>query len=368
MMPSVLCLNGPNLDTLGRRQPEVYGDTTLAELDAMVVSWGAKLGFEVQCQQSNREAELIEALHAAGGTAGILINPGGLTHSSPALADAIRAIEAPVVEIHLSNVRSRERWRRRSYVSAVAAASIFGRGPEGYRAGLRHLFNRGRGRFETTRYGPHPDQVADLRPTGSEIAVAILHGGFWLDNWGRDTTETWATELAGEGIATANIEYRRLGSGGGALHTTGDAVAGLGHAIDRLSPREMVVMGHSAGAHLALWAVSARLPVPVRRTIAVSGVLDLAAAAAEGVGGDAVGRFDPSSSFGLDDRTLPDEVSLVHGADDEVVPASQTERFADRLRSGGVQPRTEVVEGAGHFDFLDPATPGGDVLRRHLGV
>ena len=116
-------------------------------------------------------------------------------------------------------------------LSDVAVHTIFGRGPDGYRAALRHLVNRASCPVETRRYGPHPDQVFDLRPGSGRRGAALVHGGFWLDTWGRDTTESWAVDLHRRGVATANLEYRRLGSGGGVVPTLADvaeALAGCG--------------------------------------------------------------------------------------------------------------------------------------------
>lgn len=139
-MPRILVLHGPNLNLLGRREPDVYGRTTLTEIDSALAELAAKAGFEVDCRQSNHEGVLIDAVHEAMGRAsGILINPGGLTHTSVALRDALVASELPFVEVHLSNVHVREPFRRHSYVSGVAAGVVAGLGAPGYSLGLRAL-------------------------------------------------------------------------------------------------------------------------------------------------------------------------------------------------------------------------------------
>lgn len=141
----VLVINGPNLNLLGVRRPEVYGTTTLAELEERCRAWGAGLGIEVETFQSNHEGEIIDRLQDALGSAdGVVLNPGALTHYSYALHDAIEAVALPVVEVHLSDISQREEWRARSVVSPACAASIRGHGVEGYREALELLAARGK--------------------------------------------------------------------------------------------------------------------------------------------------------------------------------------------------------------------------------
>jgi 3-dehydroquinate dehydratase-2 len=147
----VLVINGPNLNLLGVRRPEVYGNTTLAELEELCRAWGAALGIEVATFQSNHEGALIDRLHEALGTAdGIVLNPGALAHYSYALHDAVEAIPLPVVEVHLSDITRREEWRARSVVSPACIAAISGHGLEGYREALELLAAR--------RAGSGPEQ------------------------------------------------------------------------------------------------------------------------------------------------------------------------------------------------------------------
>jgi len=142
----ILVLNGPNLAALGRREPDVYGVMSLAELDAACVAWGAEHGAEVTCVQSNDEGALIDRLYAAedDGVAGVVFNAGGYTHTSVALRDAIAAIDVPVLEVHLSNVHAREAFRHESLLAPVCRGSIVGLGPAGYRAAIA-AFARGVG-------------------------------------------------------------------------------------------------------------------------------------------------------------------------------------------------------------------------------
>lgn len=137
-MDTVLVLHGPNLGRLGTREPEIYGSTTLAEIDRRLADLGAELGVRVESFQSNHEGALIDRIEAATGRiAAIVVNPGGLTHSSVSLRDALSAAGVPVVEVHLSNLHRREPFRRRSLVSAVAVGQVIGFGSESYLLGLR---------------------------------------------------------------------------------------------------------------------------------------------------------------------------------------------------------------------------------------
>jgi len=132
-MTSLLILNGPNLNLLGTRQPEVYGKTTLAEIEAMCVDKAKSLGCAVTCFQSNHEGELIDAIHGARGTHdGVILNAGAYTHTSVALMDAISSVGVPVVELHLSNIHAREEFRHKSFIARVAVGQICGFGPAGY--------------------------------------------------------------------------------------------------------------------------------------------------------------------------------------------------------------------------------------------
>lgn len=140
----ILVLNGPNLNLLGRREPDVYGHATLADLEAQCKSWGKEAGTQVVCRQSNHEGVLLDWLHgaAAEGVTGLVLNLGAFTHTSVALRDAVAGVALPAVEVHISNVYAREEFRHHSYLSAVCLGTITGLGFFGYNAAIKFLVER----------------------------------------------------------------------------------------------------------------------------------------------------------------------------------------------------------------------------------
>jgi len=136
----ILCLHGPNLNLLGEREPEVYGRTTLAEINENITAEAKKLGLVVKCRQSNHEGVLVDWLQQARGQArGLIINPGAYTHTSVAIRDAVTFLDVPSIEVHISNVYQRESFRHRSLFSDVCAARLMGFGPMGYTLALQGL-------------------------------------------------------------------------------------------------------------------------------------------------------------------------------------------------------------------------------------
>jgi 3-dehydroquinate dehydratase-2 len=161
--PHVLCLHGPNLNLLGLREPEIYGKATLAEVDARLHTLAINLSARVTSRQSNAEGTLIDWLHEARTEFdGVLINPGGLTHTSVALRDAIAAIEKPCVEVHLSNTHKREEFRHKSLITAVCVGSVLGFGIHSYELGLRALLAT----LASNRTPRKPGTVHALRKSG----------------------------------------------------------------------------------------------------------------------------------------------------------------------------------------------------------
>ena len=140
MGKSILLINGPNLNLLGTREPHIYGSTTLPEIEASSISHAASLGATLEVFQSNHEGAIIDCIQAGRGRFdGIVINPGGFTHTSVAIRDALLGIGIPFIELHVSNVHAREPWRHHSYFSDKAAAIIVGMGPYGYKVAVEHV-------------------------------------------------------------------------------------------------------------------------------------------------------------------------------------------------------------------------------------
>lgn len=139
-MPKILILNGPNLNLLGTREPEIYGTETLADVQALCEREGKALGLSVDFRQTNHEGELVEWIHEARkGFAGVIINAGAYSHTSVAILDALLALQIPVVEVHLSNIYKRDEFRHHSFVSSAAKGVICGLGSKGYALALQAL-------------------------------------------------------------------------------------------------------------------------------------------------------------------------------------------------------------------------------------
>lgn len=144
MAKNLLLVNGPNLNLLGTREPEVYGSTTLAEIEEQAMQTASAAGASLVCFQSNHEGALIDRIHAAKteGIGAIVINPAGFTHTSVALRDALAGVNLPVIEVHISNVHKRESFRHLSYVSGIAEGVICGFGVDGYRIAIEFAIKK----------------------------------------------------------------------------------------------------------------------------------------------------------------------------------------------------------------------------------
>jgi 3-dehydroquinate dehydratase type II len=381
-MQRVLVINGPNLNLLGMREPEIYGTTTLAELEDRVVAWGADLDLGVETFQSNHEGAIIDRLHSARNHVdGVIVNAGALSHSSYAIHDAIAAIDIPTVEVHISNIHAREQWRRTSVTAPACVHQIFGRGLRGYRDALAHLVWRSALPFETLAYGTEEQQVGDLRlpdGDGPYPIVVIVHGGFWREVWTRDLMDGIAVDLTRRGWATWNIEYRRVGTGGGWPTTFEDAARAVDFVSDLaasfpIDTGAVVTLGHSAGGHLALWmaartglgpdAPGAIPQVMPRGAVGLAPVTDLAAAYRAGIGDEAVEHFlhrgpdeDPDTYASANPAALlPMGVRqlVVHGDGDQSVPIRLSEDYVGRAADSGDAIVFHELTGADHFSLID---------------
>ncbi|HEX6699132.1 MAG TPA: type II 3-dehydroquinate dehydratase [Gaiellaceae bacterium] len=133
-------LNGVNLDVVGQRDPALYGGLSLDELEERIRGWADELGCSVRCRQTNHEGQYVDWCHEALDAAdGVIVNPGAWSHYSYAIHDALQLVSVPVVEVHLSDIRQREEWRRHSVIADLAAKRVIGRGPDGYREALEFL-------------------------------------------------------------------------------------------------------------------------------------------------------------------------------------------------------------------------------------
>jgi 3-dehydroquinate dehydratase II len=170
----ILLVNGPNLNLLGEREPEIYGYETLADVERMVREACAAYGVEVKAFQSNWEGALLDFLQEHRGVAqGVILNPGALTHTSRALPDCLRALPCPTVEVHVSNVHAREAWRHESFVAPAAQGQIVGLGVSGYYFAALHLCSQIAARAEAEAGG---EEQASAAEGGDEAAGASGHG------------------------------------------------------------------------------------------------------------------------------------------------------------------------------------------------
>lgn len=224
---------------------------------------------------------------------------------------------------------------------------------------------------ERIAYGEHPSQWLDLsRPSGgSRGLVVVIHGGFWKAQYGAEYGAPLAADLADRGWTTANVEYRRVGAGGGWPATCDDVAAAIDRASDEVGPGPVVALGHSAGGHLAAWsAARTRFDrwaggTELTHVVSQAGVLDLSAAFRDDLGTSAVRAFmgaDPSDpSYDLADprRHVPLDVPLwaVHARDDDTVPFAQSVDYVESATRAGAE-ATLVEVGGGHFGVIEPAS------------
>ena len=268
----------------------------------------------------------------------------------------------------------------RRTVLGAGAASVFagcGDAPETGAADTEGHVTTG----ETITYGADPSQVAELvRPEGgSRGVVVVIHGGFWKAAYGADLGRPLAADLGERGWTTLNVEYRRVGNGGGVPRTLDDVAAAIDSLRDvrGLDLSTVVTLGHSAGGHLATWAAARTRfdrwagGVPVTHVISQAGVLDLGAAYDAGLGSGAVEAFvgsAPGPAYERVDpsRQLPLDVPVwcVHGRDDDIVPLAQSVDYVERARAAGAPAELVEVDGD-HFVVIDT---GSDAWARIVGI
>ncbi len=324
-------IHGPNLNLLGTRQPEIYGTETLDSLEKRIEEWARGMDCEVDFAQDNDESKLVGFIQdAAKKHDAVILNVGGFTHTSVAIADAVASVPIPTIEVHLSDINRREPWRRTSLIRSVAVRQISGRGAAGYRDAIRHLVLREAMPFEEVRYGPHEDNILDVR--GSGPRVLLVHGGFWLNPWERDSMESLANAISGAGFTTGNVEYKRSPVWPDSAHDVEMALRYFSRSGEPLA-----IVGHSAGGFLAIWAASRN---PVSIAIGLAPVTDLEKA-----------RDETDSAAVLLDTGAPSLTTpspadlLIHGLDDHLVNPAHSTQFEGEAR-------VEILPGTDHFDLL----------------
>jgi 3-dehydroquinate dehydratase-2 len=357
-----LVINGPNLNLLGTREPDIYGTDTLADLEGRWRRHGSVIGVGISTFQSNHEGAIIDTIQAeASRCDGIVINPGALSHYSYAIHDAIVAVGVPTVEVHISDIREREEWRRVSVTASAAMRTISGRGAGGYLDAINLLRASLVSPPTTVAYGDDDDQIMDVRhPTDAAMGViGLLHGGFWRTKWERDIMDPLAVALSERGWTTANIEYRRgPGSFGTSTSDVAAAVEFLRSHAESLGiePRRPVLLGHSAGGYLAIREVLRN--AGTSGAIALGSVIDLRAIA------DAATDDDPVTAYlggsAADDPARwteaaltgepTDPIHLIHGTEDVTTPIDHARSFAADHDAVTLVP----VPGASHMDVIDP--------------
>jgi acetyl esterase/lipase len=344
------------------------GQVDQSLLGALLRRWAKRSGVEVELAvESESLPDVDDAVD--GMVVDVELRPGTL----PAGAESI-----PIVHVDVTDALGS---------APVSGRLIRGRGIETYVWATRHLFSWLRWRPAVIPYGEHPDQVGELRvPTtpGPHPVVVLIHGGFWRSHWERDLMDDVAIDLAGAGLATWNIEYRRgPGSWADALEDVGRAID---HLVDlaaehRLATEQTALVGHSAGGHLALWAGGQRrhggeaLLDPVL-VLPLAPVSDLVECAARNLGeGAAVEFFGAAPDAAPDRYTQADPMqrlpvgvatTIVQGMADSPDLVDLNRRFASRAAAVGERIELLELEGTDHFDVIDPASDAWGRVRRLL--
>ena len=372
----IFIINGPNLNLLGTREPDMYGSETLRMLEHQWVQHASRARVGIATFQSNHEGEIIDAIQSAHGRFdGIILNAGALTHYSYAIYDALVAVGIPTVEVHISNIFEREEWRHTSVTGQAAIATIYGRGTVGYVNAIDLLTAHITVPHETASYGDGPDRMLDIRTpdtTGPAPVAFVIHGGFWRDVWKRDIMAPLSAAITELGWGTVNVEYTRgPGSFPHAIDDIASALSWIRMNADAhgLDGDHIAVIGHSAGGYLAIKA--AHDDPALAGVIALAPVTDLRAI------GRARPDDDPAAAFiGCEYDTDPAvwgkaelsgeplvPVHLIHGTlDSDVLPAQST----DYVYAHQDLATARLLEGLGHMDIIDPLSDGLETVYESL--
>jgi acetyl esterase/lipase len=355
----------------------------IADLETRCARWAAASGATVDVVPPADTAELVGHLRQAAdsGAAGVVLERPASTDVAE-LADVVSAIDVPVVAFSPDHVADRS-----SSLDRACVRVIHGRGPSGVRWALAHLRARVTAPFREWAYGDGPDRVGDLRippdVTHRAPLAVILHGGFWRDEWERDLMDAAAVDLTTRGWITWNVEYRRMGpSGGGWRATLDDAravVAAVGDLPAAVDTSRILLLGHSAGAQLALYATArsrqSGAAVTPALVAALAPLTDLVAAARDGVGWGSVTDFlgDPDRQprrYGEASPAarLPIGVPqlLVHGLKDRHVPVVLSRAYTRMARAAGDHVELIEIPDADHFRMIDPGDAAWTTLMSAL--
>jgi len=372
----ILIINGPNLNLLGTREPNTYGQATLRALEREWSKHASRVRVGIATFQSNHEGAIIDAIQSAHGRFdGIILNAGALTHYSYAIYDALVAVGIPTVEVHISNIYEREAWRQHSVTGEAAIATIYGRGTVGYVNAIDLLTAHITMPHEIDAYGDGPDDVIDVRLAdgdGPAPVALVVHGGFWRDVWKRDTMAPLCAAVTQLGWSTVNVEYTR--GNGSFPQATDDIARALAWVRENADPygfdtSRIIIIGHSAGGYLALRA--AHSDAALAGAIALAPVTDLRALHDERPDDDPaegfIGCTYDSNPTLWDEAALRGEplvpVHLIHGEDDETVATSQT---TDYVAAHEPMATSEIIEGVGHMGIIDPLCDGLDAIYTSL--